>query len=64
MSHGLFFFWRAFVFFGGMSEGHLFLGGFGFWLDEKRPFVLWGFGFWLDEERPICFGGGIWFLVG
>jgi hypothetical protein len=47
-----------------MSEGHLFLGGFGFWLDEKRPFVLWGFGFWLDEERPICFGGGIWFLVG
>jgi hypothetical protein len=41
-------FLERFSFFGGMSEGHLFLGGFGFWLDEKRPFVF----------------GGIWFLVG
>jgi hypothetical protein len=34
--------------FGWMRKGHLFLGGFGFWL---------------DEERPICFGGDL-VLVG
>jgi hypothetical protein len=56
MSHGLFFLER-FCFFGWMSEGHLFLGGFGFWLNEERPFVLGGFGFWLNEERPFVLGG-------
>jgi hypothetical protein len=50
MGHGLFFLER-FCFFGWMSEGHLFFGGFGFWLDEKRLFCFWEvlvFG-WMSE---------------